>query len=87
MDEANIIEVSPNPADNKINLRIDLVEMHANVNIRILDVNGRMILDQPHENVQSEMYQIDVSNYASGTYFLHFITEQGVRTERFIVQH
>ena len=87
LDEANIIEVSPNPADNKINLRIDLVEMHPNVNARILDVNGRLIMDQPYENVQNEMLQIDVSNYASGAYFLHFITEHGVRTERFIVQH
>ncbi len=87
LDASNIIEISPNPADNKINLNIDLTEMHERVNIRILDVNGRLILDQPHDNVKQETLQFDISNYASGAYFLHFITESGVRTKRFIVQH
>lgn len=87
LDLGNIIEISPNPADKKINLKVDLVEAQDQVNIRILDINGRLILDQPYDNVKNEMLQFDVSNYASGTYFLHFITEIGVRTERFIVQH
>ena len=83
----NIVEVSPNPANNKINLKVDLVETNKNVNIRILDVNGRLILDQNYEDIKTESLQIDVNNFANGAYFLHFITEKGMRTERFIVQH
>ncbi len=83
----DIIKISPNPTNNKINLSIDLAETHDKVNIRILDINGRLIMDQHYENMKQEMLQFDVSNYASGTYFLHFITDNGVRTERFVVQH
>jgi hypothetical protein len=87
LDASNLIEIAPNPADNKINLNIELTETQERVNIRILDVNGRLILDQPYENMKYESLEFDVSNYTSGTDFLHFITENGVRTERFIVQH
>lgn len=87
LDAANVIEISPNPANNKINLNIDLEEMHDRTSLRILDINGRLIMDRSLENVQQQTLQIDVSNYAQGAYFLHFITKDGVRTERFIVQH
>ncbi len=87
LDAANIIQVSPNPADSKINLKVDLVETQENVSIRIFDVTGRLLLDQPQTNMKSEMLEFNVSNFTNGTYFLHFITEDGVRTERFIVQH
>jgi PA domain/Secretion system C-terminal sorting domain len=87
LDASNLIEISPNPADNKINLNIELVETQERVSIRIFDVNGRMIMDQPYENMKNESFEFDVSDYTSGAYFLHFITENGVRTERFIVQH
>lgn len=87
LDAANIIEVSPNPANEKINLKIDLVELQERLSVRILDVNGRLILDQPYENIKSENFEYDVSNFANGAYFLHLVTENGVRTERFIVQH
>ena len=87
LDPANKVEITPNPANNVINLNLDLVENQERVSIRILDVNGRLVLDQPYLNLQRETMQFDVSGYPAGAYFLHFITESGVRTERFIVQH
>jgi hypothetical protein len=87
LDAANVVEISPNPADSKINIKIDLVENQENVNIRILDINGRLLIDRPFENMKNETLEFDVSNFTSGAYFLHLITENGVRTERFIVQH
>ena len=87
LDPANKVEITPNPANNVINLNVDLVENQERVSIRILDVNGRLVMDQPYLNLQRETMQFDVSGYPAGAYFLHFITESGVRTERFIVQH
>lgn len=87
LDAANLLELSPNPANNKINLKVDMVESMERVSIRIMDVTGRLILDQPYSDLQSETLEFDVSNFANGAYFLHFITENGVRTERFVVQH
>ena len=87
LDAANIIEISPNPADNQFNLKIDLVETEETTNIRILDVNGRLVFDRDYQDIKTESLLFDVSAYAPGAYFLHFVTEKGVRTERFIVQH
>ncbi len=87
LDVANSIKISPNPSNNTINLAVDLVEVQERVSIRIHDINGRLLLDQAFENLQHETLQFDVSKYASGAYFLHFVTNDGVRTERFIVHH
>lgn len=87
LDEANVVEISPNPADNQINLNIDLVETLERANIRILDLNGRLIYERHFEDIRNESLLFDVSAYAPGAYFLHFVTEKGVRTKRFIVQH
>ena len=87
LDEANIVEVLPNPADQKINLNFELVENQQNIEVRIYDLNGRLLLDQPYENMQNGMLEYDVSNYSSGSYFIQLVTDQGVRTKRFIVQH
>lgn len=87
LDEANVLDLSPNPASNKISLNVDLVETQERVNIRIFDVHGKIIMDQAYENMKNETLNFDVSNFTSGAYFLHFITENGVRTERFVVQH
>ena len=87
LDDANRIEITPNPADNEINLKVDLVKKQAKVNIKIFDTNGRLILDQIYDDVKTQQIPFEISDYNSGIYFLHFITEEGVRTERFIVQH
>ena len=87
LDDANRIEITPNPANDEINLKVDLVQKQENVNIKIFDTNGRLILDQIYDDVKSQQIPFEVSDYNSGIYFLHFITEDGVRTERFIVQH
>ena len=83
----NVLEISPNPANNQINVKVNLVEAQERVSVRIMDVNGRLIIDQPYSNLKNETLEFDLSNFTSGAYFLHFITDDGVRTERFIVQH
>jgi len=87
LDAANIIGITPNPANSQINLSVDLVKTQASVNVRILDVNGRLMLNQHFDGIKKQTLPFDVSDYSPGAYFLHFITENGVRTQRFIVQH
>ena len=87
LSDLNVIEIAPNPANNKINVLIDLVENQETANIRIFDINGRLLVDQPFDNLKKQVVEFDVSDYTSGNYFLHLITEDGVKTERFVVQH
>lgn len=83
----NKLLLSPNPANKQLMLDIDLVNAQDRAQIQIMDVNGRMIISQEYQNIQKEVVSYDLTNFASGTYFLQFVTEEGVRTERFVVQH
>lgn len=85
LDAVNDIRISPNPANSRINISFDLIERQR-VTLRILDINGRLITEQSYNDVQNEVKEIDISNFATGAYFLDFITENGVRIEKFIVQ-
>lgn len=87
LDVANILEISPNPTDDKINVNIDLLETQEKVNIRIFDITGRLLVDKYYSNFQKENLEFDVSKFANGSYFLHFISADGMRAEQFIVQH
>ena len=85
LSEENKIEIYPNPANEIVTLDLDLVEPSTEANVRITDATGRIIMQRFYENIQSEKYQFNVSNYAAGTYFVHFTTEEGQRTIRFVV--
>lgn len=85
LSDENLIAISPNPASDYINLSLDLVETHERAAIRIMDVSGKLIVEHKYENVQKETFSYDISNFASGTYFMHFISDLGMKSERFIV--
>jgi hypothetical protein len=86
LDPANIVTVSPNPASNFINLNVDLINAQDQVEVRVMDASGKVILSRLYNNVTNETFNYNVSNFSAGAYLLNFITKEGVRTERFIIQ-
>lgn len=85
LSDDNKITVSPNPAESFINLNFGLVEAHAEAIIRIMDVTGKVMTERVYANVQNDTFNYNVSNYATGTYFVHFISEEGSKTVPFVV--
>ncbi len=85
LSDDNKITVTPNPAETFINLNFDLVESHNDAIVRIMDVTGKVITERVYSNVQNDTFKYNVSNYAAGTYFAHFISEGGSKTVQFIV--
>ncbi|MDX1939512.1 MAG: T9SS type A sorting domain-containing protein [Saprospiraceae bacterium] len=83
----NQIDVYPNPAQNTLNVKIDLQEVSTTAQVSVLDATGRTMLVRSYEGVKSQTIPMDVSRWASGTYFLHVRTDEGVKTERILVQH
>ena len=68
----------PNPTTNNINI-------HSNENIKsikIMDVNGRVIINQNTSN--SNTINIDVSNLKSGIYMIFVESELGIEKTKFI---
>ncbi len=85
LSDDNKIEVYPNPATEMLTLDIDLTTNAFQSTIRIVDAAGKMTYKNVLENIQTEKLDIDVSQYPAGAYMLHFTTENGVKTKRFVV--
>ena len=85
LDETNKIEVYPNPVSETLTLDIDLSSNAFQSTIRIVDAAGRMTYKNVLENIQTEKIEINVADYPAGAYMLHFSTENGVKTKRFVV--
>lgn len=82
----NLIEVYPNPVQDQFTLNVEFEKMAENLNIRIMDARGRLMVNQDYSNFQSQQLNYNVSKWANGTYFVHLITEEGMKTQRVIVQ-
>lgn len=68
--------IYPNPTNNKL-----FIETSLSGEVRIFDLNGKMVLNQQIKNAKNEL---DVSELIIGTYFLRFEFNDGVRTLQFI---
>ena len=87
LSEDNIVKVFPNPTSEMIQLEIGLTDFTKDAIIRISDINGREVRVEKAQNLQNQIFQYDVSNFANGTYFLHLMTENGFKVTKFVVQH
>lgn len=73
------ISLFPNPSNSVVQLVSDL-----DVNgIQVLDLNGRLILDQP--NQRKRQIRIDVSNLEGGVYFVRVNTPSGIGMKKLVV--
>lgn len=76
----NEIKLFPNPSSDKITITINSIDT---VNVSLLNIQGKILLQ---ESGQFDQYDIDLSSYAVGTYFLKIITSEGNKNIRFIKQ-
>ena len=81
------LELFPNPSSNEIEI-IYNVKDGESINIRIYDIKGRLLKDILDENFQSESNNInlDVSDWAQGTYVVKIQTDDIVLSKSFIKQ-
>ena len=82
---ANTLQVSlyPNPTQDVANLRINGLNQDAK--IVISDLQGR-ILSQDQINAGTNRYTINVSDMASGVYYIRIVTDNVVSTQKLIVE-
>jgi hypothetical protein len=81
------VQVFPNPVDRELTVQIALDAVSAEVQVEVMDVNGRLIRQQQLDQVQQDQVRINTSQLSEGTYMIRVRTAEGVRTERFVVQH
>jgi len=74
------VTLMPNPANDYVNIALNLTETAPTVQLHLFDVMGRTVRNEVHNNVKDQVFEMDVSNLAAGTYFVSVITDEGRKT-------
>lgn len=71
-DEFDIssVTISPNPFTNTITLNLPASLSNDTFNVSLIDINGRVILNQTPQNINGELTISDLSNLEASLYFL-----------------
>ena len=88
-EELSSINIYPNPANTEIKIEFDLADLSA-VDITLFDISGRQIaiwkqneiLDAGNHN-----FEFNTSELLSGIYFCSIKTNDGISTNKFVIQH
>ncbi|HMG14013.1 MAG TPA: T9SS type A sorting domain-containing protein [Saprospiraceae bacterium] len=84
LDQANKIFLQSNPVKDKLNLRIDLVNMAKTATIEIFDTEGKFIMKRDLNNIKNQLESFEVSSLINGNYILNFSCEAGQRSIKFM---
>jgi hypothetical protein len=82
-NELNKLTVSPNPASDYIEVRVD--ENNTINNIQLMSLEGKVV-PVVFTTIDNQTTQIDVSSIAKGTYFIQLSSDKGQLTRKVIVQ-
>ena len=77
------VQLYPNPASD--NATLDINGLNQDAKIVISDLQGR-ILSQEAISAGETRYTINVSNMASGVYYIRIVTDKAVSTQKLIVE-
>ena len=75
--------IYPNPAKDKATL--SLTGLTANAKIIVSDLQGRIIQTEDLQ-ADTETYELNTSNYASGVYYIRILCGNNVNTQKLIVE-
>lgn len=75
--------IAPNPTNGIVNLNIAMRQME-DVQIRVYNLSGQMILNTYLEKVDNIQKTIDLSSQSNGIYLISLITSKGIVTQKVI---
>lgn len=80
--------VYPNPAvGEQITVEVALDKMNKTVLYSLVDISGRSVFKETHNNVMNEKFQIPVKNIPAGTYIFIAAGEEGSSVHKLVIQH
>ena len=77
-------QVYPNPAENKVNIKLDADLLAKGCNIFMTDISGRMLFQKV--NVAQAVSVIDLQGYTDGTYFIAIVQDNIRHTVKIVKQ-
>lgn len=80
----NKVDLFPNPVDQKLFVDLELERSFEQMDLNVYDISGKLCLTQTMQNIQKETVELNVQGLSKGAYLLQVVTEEGVRTKRFV---
>ncbi len=84
LDFEKYIKINPNPTIGKFAVNIELEESMI-VQLSVLDVTGRVLLDWNKENVSAKNYQVSLADFPNGVYLARVIVDGEVFVQRVVL--
>lgn len=82
------VTISPNPSSSKLVVESQLTEATGGISYTIRDNAGRLVYNSSKTlNSNYDKASFDVAQYPAGQYFIVITTDNGIKAERFTVQH
>ena len=78
LDIKELINIYPNPVESQLTISLD-AKLVGKTSITVLDASGKVVTTLKPEN---EKNQVDVSDYATGNYYLHFVNQENNINEK-----
>lgn len=79
--ESNAFTLYPNPTRDRITIGLG-EDVYGDVRVRVLDLSGRIVLEEPYTVQGGGMHTTDLSKLSSGQYLVQLATEKWVSTQR-----
>lgn len=83
VNDLNNVNLYPNPATNQIAL--DLTSVQSSVNIRVMDISGRVVMEQLNQN-PGIVRNFEITSLESGLYFMVLSNGSSQEIKKFIKQ-
>ena len=84
INQSNNMSIYPNPASKFINVKFDKA-IQKNLDITIIDVNGKKVKSLNYQRETISIIQIDISDMSKGIYFVNFQNNQSKFTKKLVV--
>ena len=81
------VNILPNPVNDLLRVDMDFVRTMDKVNVRVSDLTGRVVMEENFSGITTMSWSQSAAHLANGSYLVHITTPEGVRTQKFVVQH
>ncbi len=82
--KTNQILAFPNPSSSSLNILLPTSFVESNVKLQIIDFNGVVIIENRNTKTKQQLQTIDISILKQGVYLLRVISNNTVKTIKFI---
>lgn len=81
------ISITPNPANDRLTIKMDDTWSKGSVTITIMDAQGKVVFNMESQMNGEFSDTIDVASLPSGPYYIHISNERQSQTEKIVIKH